>query len=167
MTPVRTVARAMLAGIFVAGGAKALTNPDPLVPGAKRVTDRVAPLLTKVHEKAPTDARTLVRLNGAVQVAGGLLLVTRMHRLGALALVGSVIPTTMAGHRFWEIDDPEQRQHQQVQFLKNLGLLGGLLLAAADTGGEPSLGWRAAHLAHHADRAVRRRATELRRHLPG
>jgi hypothetical protein len=33
-----------------------------------------------------------------------------------------------------------------MHFLKNLGLLGGLLLAAADTEGRPSIGWRAERL---------------------
>jgi uncharacterized membrane protein YphA (DoxX/SURF4 family) len=170
----------MLAGIFVAGGAKALTRPDSLAKQAEPVTDRVAPLLTRVHPRVPTDARTLVQFNGAVQVAGGLLLTTRLHRLAALALIGSIIPTTLAGHRFWELDDPAQRQQHRTQFLKNLGLLGGLLLAATDTDGRPGLRWRAEHLAHHADQAVRRGAkhtkqrvrlaalsTELGRHLPG
>src|SRR2546428_9073277 len=95
MTPVRTAARTMLAGIFVAGGAKALMNPDPLVKVSEPVTTRVAPVLAKVHEKAPQDPRTLVRLNGAVQLIGGLLLPTRLHRIAALALIGSVIPTTV------------------------------------------------------------------------
>ncbi len=31
---------------------------------------------------------------------------------------------------------------QQIDFFKNLGLLGGLLIAAADTEGKPSLAWR-------------------------
>jgi len=45
MKPVRTAARAMLAGVFVASGAKALTNPDPLVPRAQPVADRIGPTL--------------------------------------------------------------------------------------------------------------------------
>ncbi len=162
MTPLRTAARTFLAGIFVASGAKALMNPDPLVKVSEPVTTRVAPVLARVHEKAPRDPRTLVQLNGAVQLVGGLLLPTRLHRLAALALIGSIIPTTVSGHRFWEIEDPGQRQQQQVQFLKNLGLLGGLLLAATDTGGRPGLPWRVRHMAHHADRAARRNAEEMK-----
>jgi len=120
MTPVRTAARAMLAGIFVSSGFKALTNPDPLVKKAEPVTHRVAPALTRVHEKLPTDPRTLVQVNGAVQVAAGLLLPSRLHRVAALALIGSIIPTTAAGHRFWELDDPGERAQQKIHFMKNL-----------------------------------------------
>src|SRR5437762_10429415 len=139
MTPVRTVARTLLAGIFVAGGAKALMNPDPRVKVSEPVTTRVAPMLAKVHEKIPTDPRTLVQLNAAVQLAAGLLLPTRLYRPAALVLIGSLIPTTIGGHRFWEVDDPTMRELQQTQFLKNVGLLGGLILAAMDTEGRPGL----------------------------
>jgi uncharacterized membrane protein YphA (DoxX/SURF4 family) len=179
MTPVHTTARAMLAGIFVASGAKALTNPDPLVPAARPVADRVGPVLVKVHKQAPADARTLVQLGGAIQFIGGLLLLTGLRRPAALALAGSVVPTSLAAHRFWEYHDETLRQHHQVQFLKNLGLLGGLLLAAMDTEGRPGLRYRTQRLIHDADRAVRRsarqtrqkvklaaRAAELGRHLP-
>src|SRR5579859_4231863 len=149
MRPVRTAARAMLAGIFVSSGAKALTNPDPLVPRAQPVIDRVAPVLTRIDKRVPSDARTLVQVNGAVQFVGGLLLLTGLRRPAAAALAASLVPTTLAGHRFWELRDEQQRAQQQIQFLKNLGLLGGLLLAAVDTEGRPSIRYRTA-------RAVRR-----------
>jgi putative oxidoreductase len=64
------------------------------------------------------------------------------------------VPTTLAGHRFWEEDDPARRHQQQIHFFKNLGLLGGLVLAAADTGGAPSLGWRARRAARRVRRKV-------------
>jgi uncharacterized membrane protein YphA (DoxX/SURF4 family) len=153
----------MLAGIFVAGGAQALANPDPLAPRAKRVTERVEPVLKRLNEKAPTDPRTLVRFNAAVQLTAGLLLVTRLRRPAALALAGTLVPTTLAGHPFWEDQDREQRRQQQTHFMKNLGLFGGLLLAATDTEGRPGLRWRARRAAHDANRAVRRSAKHLAR----
>ena len=55
-----------------------------------------------------------------------------MPRLAALGLVASMIPTTLAGHSFWELDGAE-RKAQEIQFLKNAGLVGGLLLVL--TGG--------------------------------
>jgi hypothetical protein len=86
----------------------------------------------------------LVRANGAVQVGAGVLLATgRLPRLASLALIGSIVPTTYAGHRFWEETDDADRAQQRVHFLKNLGLLGGLVLAAVDSEGQPSLSWRA------------------------
>src|SRR5690348_4297806 len=149
MTPVRTVARTLLAGIFVTSGAKALTNPDPLVPTAQPVVDRIGPRLAKIDKRMPSDARSLVQLNGAVHFVGGLLLLTGLRRPAAAALAASLVPTTLAGHRFWEHYDEQQRAQQQIQFLKNVGLIGGLLLAALDTEGRPSIRYRTA-------RAVRR-----------
>jgi putative oxidoreductase len=70
--------------------------------------------------------------------------------VAALALGASLVPTTFAGHRFWEEGDPKQRAAQKIHFLKNVGLLGGLLLAALDTEGQPSLRWRAGRAAGHA-----------------
>ncbi|WP_020522172.1 DoxX family membrane protein [Catelliglobosispora koreensis] len=181
MKPVRAVARALLSGIFLASGARALAFPERLVPQAKRVTDRVAPLLEKADERLPTDPKTLVRINGAVQLGCGFLLATGLlSRPAAAVLAASLVPTTIAGHPFWEYEDEAARYQQQVHFLKNLGLLGGLLLAAADTEGQPGLRWRAAHLLDHQRRAINRtartarrearlavRAAKAGRHLPG
>lgn len=65
-------------------------------------------------------------------------------------LAGTLVPTTLAGHRYWEIEDKQERAQQRIHFLKNLTMLGGLLIAAADTGGNPSLAWRSRHAARAA-----------------
>jgi hypothetical protein len=91
----------------------------------------------------PKDAVTLIKWNGMAQVAAGALLaIGKFRRLAAVVLIGSIVPTTYAGHRFWEETDDAARAQQRVHFFKNLGLLGGLILAAFDTEGAPSLGWR-------------------------
>ena len=135
----RRIARPLIAGMFISGGIDALLHPDAKAPRAQAVTEPITDTLG-----IDQDPVTLVRVNGAVMVVGGVLLGTgRVPRLAALALAASLIPTTLAGHRFWEIDDPTQRQQQRIHFLKNLSMLGGLILAATDTEGRPSLSWRA------------------------
>jgi putative oxidoreductase len=151
-----TSARAMLSAIFVTGGARSLVEPDALVPAAKKVTDHVTPVLEKSSARLPTDTRTLVQVNAAVQLVGGLLLMTPLRRPAALVLAASLVPTTLAGHPFWQHEDPGERAGQQVHFLKNVGLFGGLLLAATHTEGRPGVRWRAGHLARHANRSLRR-----------
>lgn len=126
-----------------------------------------APVTDKVGRQVPylgdTDTETLVRVNGGVQLgAGSLLALGRLPRLSALALAASTVPTTMAAHRFWELDDPAQRQQQQIHFLKNMSILGGLVIAAMDTEGRPGLGWRARHSAERARKAGRRTRREAR-----
>src|SRR6478752_4000347 len=74
-------------------------------------------------------ARAPVQFNGAVQVGAGITLALGiLPRLSALLLAGSLVPTTLAGHRFWEEEEDAARAQQTIQFLKNLGMLGGLLL---------------------------------------
>ena len=167
MRPLRAAARAMLSAIFVTEGLNAVRNPELLAERAKPVTDRLGPALTTVHPKLPTDAATLVRINGATQITAGLLLASgRATTPAALALAGSLIPTTLAGHKYWESEDPTERRMQRTQFLKNLGLLGGLIFAALDHEGRPDLAWRTGHLARHARRNarhVRRNAERARR----
>lgn len=158
MTPVRTAARALLGAIFVASGVRSIANPERLVPQAKRVTDQLVPLLERTDPRLPTETRSLIKLNGAVQLVGGLLLNNRrLSRPAAVALAASLVPTTIAGHPFWAYDQPERRNHE-TQFLKNLGLLGGLLLAAADTQGRPSLRYRAGTFVDRQQRSVRHAA---------
>ncbi len=75
----------------------------------------------------------MVRANAAVQVVcGALLMAGRAPRLASLALAGSLIPTTLAGHSYWTIEDPDVRKIQRIQFHKNLAMIGGLLFAALD-----------------------------------
>ncbi|HZD96759.1 MAG TPA: DoxX family protein [Micromonosporaceae bacterium] len=158
MTPMRTAARAMLASVFVASGVNAVKNPAKLALRAKKVTDQVGPKLQQIHPKIPTDAETMVRVNGAVHIVGGLAMLTPAKRLGAAALAVSLVPTTLAGHAYWEFEDPADRAQQRTHFYKNLGLLGGLILAAIDNDGKPSVSWRAHHAAGAAERSVRRAA---------
>jgi hypothetical protein len=51
-------------------------------------------------------------------------------RVCALVLAGSMIPITLSAHRFWTAKDPAVRKQQQVQFHKNMAMIGGLLFAA-------------------------------------
>ncbi|MFB9072373.1 DoxX family protein [Citricoccus parietis] len=96
-----------------------------------------APLLDSLRKVAPlpVDNETVVRANGAVQMAAGsMLALGAAPRLSAAALVGSMVPTTFAGHPFWKVQDPAARSQQRTQFLKNMSLIGGLLFTALDAG---------------------------------
>ncbi|MDI1461701.1 DoxX family membrane protein [Catellatospora sp. KI3] len=157
MKPVRGVARALLGGIFAAAGAHALLRPERYAEQAAPLAEQVAPLLERVDPRLPSEARSLVRVNGAAQLLGGVLLATgTAPRPAAALLAGTLIPATVVNHPFWLAKDSHQRSTELVQFAKNLGLLGGLLLAAADTAGSPSLGWRANRAIHDAQKSIRK-----------
>jgi uncharacterized membrane protein YphA (DoxX/SURF4 family) len=150
----------MLASMFVMGGADSLINPESKVARAERVGPKVAASLG-----LPEDPETLVKINGGVQLAAGALLAAgKLPRVAAVALAASLVPTTLAGHRFWEESDERARATQRIQFFKNLSMLGGLILAAADTDGRPSVSWRAHRAAEHAAERVNEVASHV---LPG
>jgi hypothetical protein len=96
-------------------------------------------------------------------LGGGALLATgHFPRLASVALAGALVPTTVVGHAFWEEADPSAKRMQRIQFLKNVGLLGGLLLASVDTEGRPSLAYRAGMASDSAKRAARRARREAK-----
>ncbi|HEY5821879.1 MAG TPA: DoxX family membrane protein [Propionibacteriaceae bacterium] len=149
MTLLRAAARTMLASYFVVSGIKAVRDPGPLVPAAEPVADRFVPMIkqyapAQVAGYIPEDAKTLVRVNGAVQLLGGLALASgKGRRVGSLLLAGSLIPSTIAKHPFWTREDADEKALDKAQFIKNVSLVGGVLLAAGDTEGQPSIAWRA------------------------
>ncbi|MBN9391215.1 MAG: DoxX family protein [Chloroflexi bacterium] len=114
---VRMLARMCLSGIFIVGGYAAFSEPGQR---PKRLQNVGLP-----------ESEELVKLNGATMIGAGITLGLGIFpRLSALALIGNLIPTTLAGHPFWVETDPKAREAQTIQFCKNLGLIGGLLLVA-------------------------------------
>ena len=110
----RRVGQALLSVVFVKSGFDVARSP-----GAR---------VEKAAKLGLPNAELVVRGNGAAMVAGGVALaLNKVPRLAALGLIASMIPTTIAGHPFWELEGAE-RQAQEVQFAKNLGLIGGLVL---------------------------------------
>ena len=128
LAPLRPAARVLTGSTYVLLGFDALREPGGRV-------DQAAPVLAAIRKVAPLpeDDEMVVRGNAAVMVAAGALLALGIApRLSALALACSLIPTTLAGHSYWAVEDPATRKQQRIQFHKNLAMLGGLLLAVID-----------------------------------
>ena len=124
MTISSFVARPLIAGMFIYGGLDAFRNPSGKAPRAEKVTPAIADTVG-----IDADTEQLVQFNGAVQVAAGTTLALGIFpRVSAFALAVSLVPTTLAGHRFWEEQDDTARDRQTVQFLKNAAMMGGLLM---------------------------------------
>jgi uncharacterized membrane protein YphA (DoxX/SURF4 family) len=135
--------------MFIAGGADALRNPG------------TRPEL--VAKAGLQDPEKLVRINATTQLIGGIALATgRLPRLSALVLAGTLVPTTYVGHPFWSEDDKAAKKTQQTHFFKNLSMLGGLILAAADTGGRESI----PHAAGRITRRTKKKAARAAKALP-
>ena len=118
--PLRAAGRVALAAMFITGGADAM-----LAPGGRA---------SKAEELGvPLDPEVAVRVNGAAMLAAGTAMALGLFpRLAAGVLAGTLVPTTLAGHPYWQLDDPAQRRQQRIHFFKNLGLFGGALLVLAE-----------------------------------
>lgn len=140
MNPLRFVASAALAGIFITGGVNALKDPKPLATISKDTIEgigKTVSVATGVSGPAKVDPALVVRANGAAQILGGIGLFSGLlRRPAAFGLILSLIPTTLAGHPFWKMNGNE-RSSQQVQFSKNLGILGGLLMVLIEPRRKP------------------------------
>jgi putative oxidoreductase len=70
-----------------------------------------------------------VPLGGVVLVLGGLSVAIGIFPdVGALLLFLFVLPTAFIMHAFWRVEDPQQAQVEQAQFLKNIALAGAALI---------------------------------------
>jgi putative oxidoreductase len=119
----KTLGRMLLASIFISGGANTFMKPDGRA--------------EKVAAAGIPQPRQATILNGAVMAVGGAALAAGIApKLAATALLGTLIPTTVVGHQFWKEETPAGKAGQQVQFLKNVAILGGLLLVLADNSHE-------------------------------
>jgi uncharacterized membrane protein YphA (DoxX/SURF4 family)/gas vesicle protein len=146
---IRRIARPMLATTFIARGVDALRSPKPAADAARPALDSLSKLPEPVGPNVPTNAETVARVNGAVQVGAGLLLATgKLPRLASAALALSVVPGSLGTHAFWNESDAERKAAERRAFLADISLIGGLIIASVDTEGRPSLGWRGRRAAH-------------------
>jgi len=152
---IRRVARPMLAAVFIGQGFEALRSPKPAAEAARPALEGLQKLPDPVGSGVPSDAETFAKITAAVQIGGGLLLASgRLPRLASAALAGTVIPANLGAHMFWDEHDEALKAEKRRAFLTDLSLLGGLLIASADTAGKPSLGWRGRRAARKVGEAV-------------
>jgi putative oxidoreductase len=89
-------------------------------------------------------AHVAVPLAGILALVGGLSIALGYHaRLGGFALLLFLVPVTLFMHKFWGVADPQLAKMQQVNFMKNVALMGGALLFAYGGAGAYSLDARA------------------------
>ena len=133
----RRLARPLLGLAFIDSGLAALRDDG-------RRAERARSMGVQEPQK-------VTRAVAGVQVgAGALLVLNRMPRLSALVLAATVIPDAVTGHAFWTEQDKVAQRSERTLFTRELGLLGGALVAVADTGGRESVPHRATRTAKKA-----------------
>ena len=118
MVSVRSLGRAAGAGAFITSGWDAFLDP-----GHRTVTAAALGI--------PQPGLATALDGGAMVVAGVALAAGVAPRLSAAVLAGLLVPTTLAGHAFWNESEPGPRIQPRIQLLKNLYMLGGLLEVVA------------------------------------
>jgi len=114
---VALVGRILLATIFVISGFNKIGGFEGVV-GA-------------IASKGLPVPQVLAALTVALELGGGILLIVGYQtRLVALLFFLWLIPTTFIFHKFWGID-AAQVQNQMNNFLKNVSIMGGMLLLCA------------------------------------
>lgn len=81
----------------------------------------------------------LLVLTIIIEIGGALMLISGyMARLSATVLFLWMIPVTFIFHNFWAVP-ADQQMIQQIMFMKNLAIMGGMLLVMANGAGPLSL----------------------------
>ncbi len=74
-------------------------------------------------------ARQSVILTGLMLTLGGLGIVFGVYiGLSVFLLVAFLVSTLVKMHRYWEVADPMAKMGERINFYKNIGLIGGLLM---------------------------------------
>ena len=110
------IGRILLVLVFIGSGINHLTN-DALVGYAQ-------------YKKIP-NAALAVRLSGVLMLTGALGIVCGVWGdLAALLSALLVLLMTIPMHNYWTLDDPMAKQTDQIMFMKNISIIGGLLAVA-------------------------------------
>jgi putative oxidoreductase len=65
-----------------------------------------------------------------IEIGGGLMVLTGFKaRYASLVIAVWLVPVTLVFHNFWAVPAAQQ-QDQMINFLKNLAIIGGLLVTA-------------------------------------
>ncbi|AIY01147.1 hypothetical protein ART_1548 [Arthrobacter sp. PAMC 25486] len=142
MSIIRIFARPMLASSFILSGIDRLRH-------AEQTAQQLAPLLSPLSAVLPVQAseKTLARVLAGTQVGAGVLLAAgKFARPAAVVLALTAGLGTVVEYRNADTTTKENRAHRRNQLTKNIGLIGGALLASVDTVGRPGLAWRAEKL---------------------
>lgn len=109
------LARILYSAIFISSGLNHLTNSGQMSEYA-------------AAKKVPMP-RISVLISGVMLLFGGLsVLFGFWVDIGALLLIIFLLPAAFMVHDYWTIEDPQERQNEQIHFFKDLALAGGAFL---------------------------------------
>ena len=132
-SPLALVGRFLLALMFVLAGFSKIAG--------------FAGTVGYIASKGLPAPQVLAALTVALEIGGGLALMAGFHaRWAALLLALFTLLASVIFHNFWAMP-AEQQMMQQLMFMKNMSVVGGLFLVAALGAGPASLDARSGRLA--------------------
>ncbi|MEY3736749.1 MAG: hypothetical protein RLZZ251_465 [Actinomycetota bacterium] len=115
------IGRVLFSLIFISSGISHLTKVEAMSGYAQ-------------FKKVPAPKLAVI-VSGLVIVLGGLYIALGVWAdLGGLLLAGFLIVTAFLMHNFWTIQDPQAKQGEMINFLKNLALAGAALIIFVNVG---------------------------------
>jgi uncharacterized membrane protein YphA (DoxX/SURF4 family) len=112
--------RILFSLVFVGSGVGHLMQPGPSAEYA-------------AYKKVP-NPKNMVLLSGVLLLAGGLaIMFGALMDLAAVGIALLCIIMAVMMHPFWKENEPQTKQVEQAQFMKNIALAGGALVIAATT----------------------------------
>ena len=119
------IGRVLLVALFIKSGAEKIMDPSGLTG-----------MLSGKGAPAPM---ALAYLAGIVEIGLGVLVALGWRtRLAALGLVVFTIVASLIAHNYWDMTGPPRRANE-INFWKNLAIIGGLLMLAASGAGRYSV----------------------------
>lgn len=112
------IGRILLGGFFLVNAYGHLRNVNMLAGYAQ-------------SRKVPAPHITVI-VTGLMLAIGGLSLLFNVKMIiGVWILVAFMVPVTVIMHPFWKEKDPIMRMNDRINFLKNVAILGSLLIIAS------------------------------------
>ena len=101
-----------------------------------------------MRDKGLPAVDALLAIAVVLEIVGGLMVLLGLHaRWGGVVLLAFLVPVTIIMHDFWAVPK-EQAQEQMINFMKNVSIIGAVLIVIALGAGPVSIdAWRRAKIA--------------------
>ena len=165
MSIVRRLARPLLATGYIAGGVEAFRNSSAAAEKLEPVVKSLEGLVPQLRPVTANRAQLAQGIAAAQVAAASLLAISKFPRLSSSVLLGTTAINTYVEFQNADSSDKQAKTSRRAHAMKNLSLVGAVMIASVDTAGNPSLVWRASHLAGDVRKSAAKVSKDTRKKL--
>lgn len=99
--------------------------------GIHHIQDRESMAQYAATKNVPMPELAVTATGVALTIGGASILLGIKPKVGALAIAGFLAGVSPIMHDFWKAEDPNQRQNDMINFMKNMALLGAAMALMA------------------------------------